>query len=107
MLQADQSKEQSNACGDAELQIHRKSIDQPGAQGRKRQREKVDAGDEHAPKRKLPVAAKLRHDGKGKIGVEPHAGSERDRAYSPMTMEPAAEARQAARDTAPTSMPAF
>jgi hypothetical protein len=79
VLQSDQSKKEPDARGDAELQIHGEGIDQPGAQGRERQREEEHAGDEDESQRKLPIALKLGHHGKSEIRVEPHARGERDR----------------------------
>jgi hypothetical protein len=80
ILQPDQREEKPDAGGDAELQIHRDRVDQPGAQRRERQREEEQAREEHASERKLPIAAKLgHHHGEGEIGVEAHAGGERDR----------------------------
>ena len=57
ILKRDQREEEPDAGGDAELQVHRDGIDQPGAQRRERQSEEQHAGDEHESERELPIAA--------------------------------------------------
>lgn len=57
VLQADQREEQTDAGGDAELQVHRDGVDEPCAQRRERQQKEQGARNEHDTKRKPPVAA--------------------------------------------------
>ena len=79
LVQADQAKEQADACADAEFQRHRNGVDQPFADAQQADDEEQHAGQEHGAECDLPVHAHAFHHGEGEVGVEPHAWCECER----------------------------
>ena len=107
LVQADQAEEQADAGADAEFQRHRMALTSHSRMPQQADDEEQHAGEEDRAERDLPGDAHALHHGEGEVGVEPHAGRQRERQVGeqPIAAEPTAAAMQVATNAAPWSIP--
>ena len=78
VAKADESDEETDAAGDGCVKFMRDGAQNHLADAGGSEREKDDAGEKHRAQRRLPGDVHLEADGVGEVGVEAHAGRERD-----------------------------
>ena len=78
VAEADEGDEEANAAGDRGVEFMRDRAQDHLADSGGGEREKNDAGKKYRTEGRLPRDVHLEADGVGEIGVEAHAGCERD-----------------------------
>ena len=78
VAKADEGDEEADAAGDGGVELVRNGAQNHLADAGGGEREKDDAGEKHRAERRLPGNVHLEADGVGEVGVEAHAGRERD-----------------------------
>ena len=97
MLKADEGDEEADAAGHGGVQFVGNGAQNHLADARSGERQKDDSGEEHRAQRRLPGNVHLDADGVGEIGIQAHAGRQRDGVARHDAHQDGAERRRQAR----------
>ena len=78
-FERNQRQKQADAGGNRHFQAHRQRVHQHFAHFQKAEQNKDDAGNKHRRQRHLPRHAHAFDHAEGEIGIQPHAGRQRNR----------------------------